>query len=115
MTFDDRVQVVAKKGFTDRQGRFLVTVMLHAGVCVPRQYARFCGIVHGHRVWKQDGEPALASSVSRAITDAVEAGAGRVEVLELCHRYGHLSPGYGRLTINPTAAAFPSCCVTLPT
>lgn len=23
--------------------------MLHAGVCVPRQYARFCGIVHGEK------------------------------------------------------------------
>ena len=52
MTFDDRVQVVAKKGFTDRQARFLVTVMLHAGVCVPRQYARFCGIVHGEKTRK---------------------------------------------------------------
>ena len=47
MTFDERVQAVAKKGFTERQARFLTTVMLHAGVCVPRQYARFCGIVHG--------------------------------------------------------------------
>ena len=35
MTFDERVQAVAKKGFTDRQARFLVTVMLHAGVCRP--------------------------------------------------------------------------------
>ena len=42
MTFDERVQAVAKKGFTERQARFLTTVMLHAGVCVPRQYARFC-------------------------------------------------------------------------
>ena len=47
MTFDERVHAVAKKGFTERQARFLTTVMLHAGVCVPRQYARFCGIVHG--------------------------------------------------------------------
>jgi hypothetical protein len=23
--------------------------MLHAGVCVPRQYAHFCGIVHGEK------------------------------------------------------------------
>lgn len=46
MTFDDRVQAVAKKGFTDRQARFLTTVILHAGVCVPRQYTR-CGIVYG--------------------------------------------------------------------
>jgi hypothetical protein len=47
MTYDERVQVVAKKGFTERQARFLTTVMLHARVCVPRQYARFCGIVYG--------------------------------------------------------------------
>jgi hypothetical protein len=52
MTFDERAQAVAKKGFTDRQARFLVTVMLHAGVCVPRQYARFCGIVHGQKTRK---------------------------------------------------------------
>lgn len=52
MTFDDRVQAVAKKGFTERQARFLTTVMLQAGVCVPRQYARFCGIVHGEKTRK---------------------------------------------------------------
>jgi hypothetical protein len=34
---------------TERQARFLTTVMLHAGVCVPRQYARFCDIVHGEK------------------------------------------------------------------
>jgi hypothetical protein len=47
MTFDERVHAVARKGFTERQARFLTTVMLHAGVCVPRQYARFYGIVYG--------------------------------------------------------------------
>jgi hypothetical protein len=52
MTFDERAQAVAKKGFTDRQARFLVIVMLHSGVCVPRQYARFCGIVHGQKTRK---------------------------------------------------------------
>jgi hypothetical protein len=52
MTFDERAQIVAKKGFTERQSRFLTTVMLHAGVCVPRQYARFCGIVHGQQTRK---------------------------------------------------------------
>ena len=49
MTFDERVHAVERKGFTERQARFLTTVMLHAGVCVPRQYARFCGIVYGRR------------------------------------------------------------------
>jgi hypothetical protein len=53
MTFDERTRAVAKMGgFTGRQARFLVTVMLHAGVCVPRQYATFCGIVHGQKTRK---------------------------------------------------------------
>ncbi len=52
MTFDERVRAVAKKGFTERQARFLTTVMLHTGVCVPRQYARFCGIVYGDKTRK---------------------------------------------------------------
>jgi hypothetical protein len=45
-----------------------------------------------NKAWRQDGEAALASTGCRALADAVEAGAGRVEVLELGHRYGHLSP-----------------------
>lgn len=49
MLFDERVAAVAKAGFTERQARFLTIVMLHAGVCVPRQYARFCNIVHGEK------------------------------------------------------------------
>jgi integrase len=52
MTFDERAEAVAELGFTARQARFLMTVMLHAGVCVPRQYARFCGIVHGQKTRK---------------------------------------------------------------
>lgn len=46
---EDRVQAVVKFGFTERQARFLVTVMLHSGVCLPRQYEAFAGIVHGKR------------------------------------------------------------------
>jgi hypothetical protein len=45
-----------------------------------------------YRAWKQDGEPSLASAGSRAISDAVNAGAGHIETLELGHRYGHLAP-----------------------
>ena len=52
MTFDERVQAVVKNGFTERQARFLTTVLLHTGVCVPRQYARFCGIVYGEKTRK---------------------------------------------------------------
>jgi len=34
-------------GFTERQARFLVIVLLHAGVCLGRQYCRFAGIARG--------------------------------------------------------------------
>lgn len=52
MNFDERCAAVAKLGFTERQARFLTTVMLHTGVCVPRQYARYCRIVHGQKTRK---------------------------------------------------------------
>jgi hypothetical protein len=47
MTLDDRVGAVAAYGFSTRQAAFLTTVMLHAGVCVPRQYSQFSGIAFG--------------------------------------------------------------------
>ena len=37
-TAHDRIQTVTEFGFTERQARFLMLVMRHAGVCVPRQY-----------------------------------------------------------------------------
>jgi hypothetical protein len=37
-------------GLTERQTRFLVTVMRHAGVFVGRQYTAFAGITHGQKV-----------------------------------------------------------------
>ena len=52
MTAEDRIKAIAEFGFTERQARFLVTVMLHAGVCVPRQYATFAGTAYGHNVTK---------------------------------------------------------------
>ncbi len=42
-----RTQAIAAFGFTERQARFLVTVMLHSGVFVERQYCAFAGIGHG--------------------------------------------------------------------
>lgn len=47
MTTHDRIQAVVEFGFTERQARFLVLVMRHSGVCVPRQYARFAGVAYG--------------------------------------------------------------------
>ena len=47
MTWEERVRAVAEHGFTDRQAGFLVTVMLHAGVCLGRHYCAFARITHG--------------------------------------------------------------------
>ena len=38
LTFEGRVATLKDEGFTERQAAFLVTVMLHAGVCMVRQY-----------------------------------------------------------------------------
>jgi hypothetical protein len=45
-----------------------------------------------YRVWKQEEDRALSHLESHALYDAENAGSGRVETLELGHRYGHLSP-----------------------
>ncbi len=49
MTLEQAVQTIAKRGFTDRQARFLVLVARHSGVCVMRQYSSFTGIVFGQK------------------------------------------------------------------
>ena len=41
----ERVNAIVPFGFTERQARFLVDVLLHAGVFVERQYCAFAGIV----------------------------------------------------------------------
>ena len=47
---EDRIKAVSDFGFTQRQARFLETVMLNGGVCVPRQYAQFVGTAYGQNV-----------------------------------------------------------------
>ena len=50
MTWEERRNAVAEHGYTERQAGFLVTVMLHAGVCLGRHYCAFAGIAHGQRM-----------------------------------------------------------------
>ena len=50
MTWEQRVGRVRLHGFTDRQAAFLVTVMLHAGVCLGRQYCTFARIAYGQKM-----------------------------------------------------------------
>lgn len=50
MIQEAREQAIVKCGFTLRQARFLVTVMLHAGVCLARQYCHFAHIAYGQQM-----------------------------------------------------------------
>jgi hypothetical protein len=47
MTDAERGKAVVKHGFTPRQAAFLVTVTLHAGVCLMRQYCTFARLAFG--------------------------------------------------------------------
>ena len=44
MTFEERVQALARWRFTERQTRFLALVALHSGFCVRRQYGTFARV-----------------------------------------------------------------------
>ena len=70
VTFAERVHAVAKKGFTERQAGFLVTVMLHSGVCVRRQYCVYARIVRGQKV-----HDFFASLVAKNVRHVVLRGA----------------------------------------
>ena len=46
----ERAKALVPFDLTERQARFLATVMLHSGLFVGRQYAAFAGITHGQKV-----------------------------------------------------------------
>ena len=50
MTRTEQIRAIKKFGFTERQAGFLVTVLVHAGVCVGRQYCAYARIVRGQKV-----------------------------------------------------------------
>jgi len=50
VTDAERIDAVAKLGFTPRQAGFLVTVAMHSGVCLSRHYATYSGLAWGQVV-----------------------------------------------------------------
>ena len=72
----ERTEAVSAFGFTDRQARFLVDVLVHSGVFVGRQYCAFAGITHGQKT-----TDFLRRLVERGYARPVQVGAlhrGRV-------------------------------------
>ena len=49
MSHDERVHALTLLGFSKRQASFLALVMLHAGVCLARQYCTYARIVRGQK------------------------------------------------------------------
>jgi hypothetical protein len=82
MTANDRVRADSEFGFTERQARFLVLVMRHAGVCLLRQYSAFAGIVHGQKT-----RAFFQKLVSRRYASAYACRHNRARLYHI-HHYG---------------------------
>ena len=46
---EERTAAIGAFGFSPRQARFLLEVLIHSGVFVERQYCQFAGITHGQK------------------------------------------------------------------
>jgi hypothetical protein len=78
----ERVKVLVAFGLTERQARFLATVMLHSGVFVGRQYAAFACITHGQKV--HDFIEKLR--VRRFVTPIKLGSTGRTRIVHVHHK-----------------------------
>src|ERR1700686_2063717 len=81
MNLEHAVQMIAKRGFTDRQARFLVLVARHSGVCVMRQYSSFARIVFGQKTRKF-----FANLVRLGVVSTYDCANNRGRVYHVRHR-----------------------------
>src|SRR2546425_7081861 len=65
-----RIDAVVRFGFTERQARFLVHVLVFSGVFIERQYRAFTGLAHGQKT-----TDFLAKLVSAGHATAITPGA----------------------------------------
>jgi hypothetical protein len=78
----ERIKVLLPFGLTERQARFLASVMFHSGVFVRRQYAAFAGITHGQQVYDFIG-----ALVARKFVTPIELGStGRTRIFHVHHK-----------------------------
>jgi hypothetical protein len=75
-------------GLTERQARFVATVMLHSGVFVGRQYAAFAGITHGQKV-----HDFIEKLLVRRFVTPIELGStGRTRIFHVHHKAERFMP-----------------------
>jgi len=78
----ERARAIEAFGLTERQSRFLVTVMLHSGVFVGRQYAALAGITHGQKV-----HDFIEKLLVRRFVTAIRLGPkGRTRLFHVLHK-----------------------------
>jgi hypothetical protein len=78
----ERIGAITRFGLTERQARFLATVMFHSGVFVGRQYAAFAGITHGQRVHEF-----IEKLVARKFVTPIQLGStGRTRIFHVHHK-----------------------------
>ena len=77
---ESRVKALGDFRFTQRQREFLVTVMVHSGCFLERQYCTFTGTVRG-----QNSREFVARLVARGLARAIEPGPTRRGRLYLVH------------------------------
>jgi hypothetical protein len=101
MTFAERAEKVAAEGFTQRQARFLVTVMLHSGVCMDRQYCAFARIAHGRKTYDF-----FQRLVGKKYATVYRCAHGRARIFHLHHKalYRVIGEGNNRFR-RPTPIA----------
>ena len=107
----DRVDVLQAFGFTPRPARFLVLVLEHSGVCLPRQYPgirRDCARPAHPRIFREAGRGGF-----RTTDLAAPAHAGRIDHLQYKPWYRLLGePDHRhRKAMSVGRAVAPSTCV----
>ena len=84
----ERAEAITAFGFTERQARFLVEVLIHSGVFVERQYCTFASITHGQKTHD-------------FLTRLVERGHARPTMVGALHRgrifHAHYKPLYAAI------------------
>lgn len=88
MTPAERRDGLVQLGFTPRQAGFLELVMLHAGVCVTRQYTAYCGIKFGHNT-----REFFERLVSRRYATAYPCRRNGARIFHLHHKRLYLAIG----------------------
>lgn len=83
----EQVRALRAFGFTERQARFLMLVLEHSGVCLPRQYRASSGVAHGRHSQRSFAKLIAGGFASTDL--AAPAHAGRITT-------SSTSPGTGR-------------------